>query len=98
MTFTHYINWVKIRFVHRILYRPCKLIEKNFSYFLYNAFIVKEIKNLVASKYEILNLFFFSRVNHASSQIFMMADARQAVNLSPIGPPDSCKYSLPQNV
>ena len=54
--FKHLVNWVKIRFVYRIISNPCVFIEKNLYYMLHRSYIFKDVENIIRNEYGFCNL------------------------------------------
>ena len=56
LTFTHYINWIKIKFVYRLLKSKNNVLNTLKDYSTNDSFIVKEVNEILLENYNIANL------------------------------------------
>ena len=57
LTFRHFINLNRIKFVNNLFNKPCNFIDKNLSFLIDNSYILKDTNMILLSEYNVVNIF-----------------------------------------
>ena len=70
LTFNHFINFNKIRFVYKLFMNPCNFVLKNLSFLKKDSLFLKEINDTLAEQYDVYSDLFLNDLDGILSRIF----------------------------